>query len=295
MKTTLSHLSQEKQDELKRIVQALEDFTEVEMVILFGSYATGKQVERDRYEENGIMYVYMSDFDLLVITKNNHTADNPNFVHKISKAVKKERAITPISPIVEGITFVNQLIEKGNYFFNDVVEEGIVLYDSGNQELAKKGELNPEETKEQAQESFDEWFESANDFYEYFEVGFAKQKYKTAAFQLHQATERYYHTVSLVFTNYKHRLHDLEDLGKIAASFNLEFKKVFPRKTAQEKHCYHLLLRAYIDSRYKKGYSISKEELAYLGTRVTKLRNLTKLLCEQKIEEFNNENKNSLK
>ena len=36
------------------------------MVILFGSYATGKWVE-DRYIEKGITYEYRSDFDLLVV------------------------------------------------------------------------------------------------------------------------------------------------------------------------------------------------------------------------------------
>jgi len=36
------------------------------MVILFGSYATGKWVE-DRYIEKGITYEYRSDYDLLVV------------------------------------------------------------------------------------------------------------------------------------------------------------------------------------------------------------------------------------
>lgn len=40
------------------------------MIILFGSYARGKYVE-DRYISQGITYEYISDYDFLVVTKNN--------------------------------------------------------------------------------------------------------------------------------------------------------------------------------------------------------------------------------
>ena len=43
------------------------------------------------------------------------------------------------------------------------------------------------------------------------------------------------------------------------------------------KQQYHFSLheKAYIDSRYKKGYAITKKELEYLAVRVAKLRDLT--------------------
>ncbi len=59
----------------------------------------------------------------------------------------------------------------------------------------------------------------------------------------------------------------------------LQFKEV-------EKHHFNLLQRAYIDSRYKKGYTISKKELEYLSKQVSKLRDLTEKVCEVKIESF---------
>ncbi|MFA6717168.1 MAG: nucleotidyltransferase domain-containing protein, partial [Victivallaceae bacterium] len=66
MKKSLSHLPKAKKDELKKIVKTLLEYKEVEMVILFGSYATGKYVHRDRYVEDGIIYEYKSDYDLLI-------------------------------------------------------------------------------------------------------------------------------------------------------------------------------------------------------------------------------------
>jgi HEPN domain-containing protein/predicted nucleotidyltransferase len=286
MKKSLSHLPKTKKDELKKIVKTLLEYKEVEMIILFGSYATGKYVHRDRYVEDGIIYEYKSDYDLLIILSQIKQADNPSFVHSITEKLKNLGLFTPVSPIYEGAGFVNHQLSEGNYFFNDIKSEGILLYDSKRKQLARKRKLNLEEIKKQSQDYFDEWFASASDFFEQFEHAYNKKKYKIAAFELHQATERLYHTVSLVFTGYKHKTHDLEELGKVASTLNLEYKKIFPRKTQTEKHHFSLLQRAYIDSRYKRGYRISKEELEYLAKRVIKLRNLTEKICKEKIDSF---------
>ena len=69
MKRSLSHLPKHKQEELKQIVSIITENAEVEMIILFGSYARGDWVE-DIYTEGHITYEYKSDFDILVIVKN---------------------------------------------------------------------------------------------------------------------------------------------------------------------------------------------------------------------------------
>ncbi|MDD5597824.1 MAG: hypothetical protein PHV82_07760 [Victivallaceae bacterium] len=43
---------------------------------------------------------------------------------------------------------------------------------------------------------------------------------------------------------------------------------------------------AYIDARYKKDYSITKDELAYLAKRVEKLRDLVEKTCKARIEDL---------
>lgn len=287
MKTSLSHLPKVKKDDLKRIVKRLIEFKEVEMVILFGSYATGKYVHCDRYVEDGITYEYRSDYDLLIILSSNKLADTPSFTYSVTDNVEAIRSSTPISLIFEGVGFVNEKLSEGNYFFNDIKGEGILLYTSKRKKLARKRKLSPEEIKEQAQDYFDEWFESANQFLETTSDHINKKWYKKAAFELHQATERYYHALSLVFTDYKHKTHDLVELGRIASTLNLEFKKIFPRKTQIEKRRFSLLQKAYIDARYKKNYTITKEELEYLSRRVIKLRDLTEKTCKAKIQSFN--------
>ncbi|MDD5729084.1 MAG: nucleotidyltransferase domain-containing protein, partial [Victivallales bacterium] len=108
MKTSLAYLPKEKKAELKMIVATLLESKEVEMIILFGSYATGKYVHRDRYVEDGIIYEYRSDYDLLIILSQNKQADNPSFTHSITEKLKDLRLFTPVSPIYEGAGFVNK-------------------------------------------------------------------------------------------------------------------------------------------------------------------------------------------
>ena len=86
-----------------------------------------------------------------------------------------------------------------------------------------------------------------------------------AAFQLHQATERFFNAIVLTFTRYKPKTHDIEKLDRQASDLHADFFKVFPRATEQQKHCFDLLKNAYIDARYKRDYTITKEELEYLA------------------------------
>lgn len=285
MKTSLEHLPEFKIQELKVLKDVIVEELDAQLIILYGSYARGTWVE-DIYTEGHITYEYKSDFDILVITEPNKTSKAYPKWDGLQRKVNNLGNTTRASLIRHSINFVNSKIQKGSYFFNDILKEGILLFDSGKYQLAEPKELSFLERKEVAQEDFDMWFESANRFFETFEFNLGKGYWNIAAFQLHQATERYYMAILLVFTGYKPKLHDIEDLGQQAGSLNKEFFTVFPIGTEEEKRLFELLKNAYIDARYKKEYQISKEELKYLASRVEKLKTLTERICKEKINSF---------
>ena len=68
MNTSLEHLPENKQKQLREITGIIVKAVDPEKVILFGSHATGRWVEH-RYTEGGITYEYISDYNILVITK----------------------------------------------------------------------------------------------------------------------------------------------------------------------------------------------------------------------------------
>ena len=286
MKRSLAHLPAHKKEELKLITSIIRETAPVEMIILFGSHARGDWVE-DVYVEDDILYEYRSDFDILVIPEDKKTANKVGLWDKVNRDILKQRiARTWVCLIVHDIKDVNKRIERGNYFFTDIKKEGVILYDSRKYKLARHKKLNPQQRQQRAKENFKKWFRSARSFLSNYEHSCTIPDYRVAAFQLHQAAERLYHTLLLVFTGYKPKLHDLEKLGHQVSGFDKELLKIFPRATEEEKRLFELLKKAYVEARYNDEYRITKKELQYLAKRVRKLQSLTRKLCKQKIESF---------
>ncbi|QRR00870.1 HEPN domain-containing protein [Dyadobacter sandarakinus] len=286
MKTTLTHLPQTKQDQLKALTAIILDKVPAEMIILFGSYARGDWVED--YQEK---YEYVSDFDILIVTKDKNSAKQVKKSRELDKELMANQDITRTSIIYHSIGFVNDKIERNYYFFVDILREGIILYDSGKYSLSEPRLMNSEERQSKATDAFEHWFKSAGAFLVGFKLYCQEAEsdsvfYANAAFELHQATERFYTAVLLVFTDYKPKIHDIQELGNQAIKLHSDFATVFPRNTAEEDRMFQLLKKAYIDARYEKNYKIEKEELEYLGSRVALLKDLTERICRERIEQF---------
>ncbi len=286
MKDSLSHLPQRKRGELARIVSIIrEAVPQAEMIILFGSYARGDAVE-DVTVDGHTTYEYSSDFDILVIIKSKALADNLDLWYELEDEAGKLPVQTPVKIIAHEINFVNGKLRKGQYFFSDIKKEGIILYDSKNCKLAEAKQLTPKERLGQAKADFKQWFNSAKEFYFYYEVAYKERHHKKAAFFLHQAAEAFYGTVLLVHTNYKPKTHDLDTLRRLAANHDPAFFTVFPLRTKQERDRFDLLRQAYVGARYHDNYEITPQELKYLSRCVELLRECTQTSCEKKMESF---------
>lgn len=207
MNKTLSHLPENKVDELKKVVSIISKLCDdVEMIILFGSYARGDyKVEADLKAERKSGHI--SDYDILVVTGQKKSVDNAGLWDEITKECNSLKQSTHARIIAHDIQELNIKLAEGQYFYTDVKKEGCLLYDSGKFELANEHELTPKEQKRIAQEDYDHWFESAKGFLKGYNFYFKESDYGKAAFLLHQATESSYKTILLVFTNYSPNEH----------------------------------------------------------------------------------------
>lgn len=77
--------------------------------------------------------------------------------------------------------------------------------------------------------------------------------------------------------------HFLASLGKECAEYFPKLRHLFIRETEEQKDRFKLLEYAYIGGRYDPKYRISKEDLEVLAKDVEKLLDITKRICEQKI------------
>lgn len=130
------------------------------MIILFGSYAKGTFVEH-RYVSKGITYEYISDYDFLVVTRNN---PEKSYVQESRVMDLAERFKPPVNLEIHEIDYINKGLEWGEYFWVDIIKEGISLYDKGTVQFAEPRELTNAEKKEKAQQYFDTWFPQATHF-----------------------------------------------------------------------------------------------------------------------------------
>jgi len=288
MKKSLAHLPQLKAEELELIAFKIRSLCDdVHMVVLFGSYARGDFKDGPHSQGRGRLIIHKrSDYDILVLTANEYTARDITLWDKVKEKLAQCNLSTHVRIIARDIDFVNYKLRQGQYFFTEICEQGIILYDSGRFKLREKKELNPAEAKQIAQANFDEPFTSAKDFYRQFEHAIEDQAYKVAAFELHQATEFASKTVLLVFGSECPQEHHLDILGDLAADYCPELAGILPRETDEEKELFELLDYAYIGARYDREYKITKQQLEQLAPCVKKLHEVTERNCKDKIESF---------
>jgi predicted nucleotidyltransferase/HEPN domain-containing protein len=284
MKNSPAHLPQHKQDELAQVVEEIHAAShDVEMVILFGSYARGDWKEAaalapDR--KSG----HVSDYDMLVVTGDGETAYDTVLWEDVSLECLRLGLSAQVRIIAHDVEFVNNRLAEGQYFFKDVEREGCLLYDSGEVTLAQERQWTPAERKRIAQGYYDHWFNRANDFWFGFERYFETKRYSVAAFNLHQCAEAAYKMILLVLTNYCPHEHYLGVLGLMAEEQDARFSDVFPRDTPADRKRFKRLDYAYIGARYDPGYRIAKEDLDYLSGRVRRLLELTETVCQARLE-----------
>ncbi|CAM3806325.1 HEPN domain protein [Vibrio aerogenes CECT 7868] len=292
MKKSLEHLPDLKQHELRTMSvifrNTMDEFVKhkqgskrefrILKIILFGSHAKGTQVNDP---DNG----YVSDYDILVVVNHDDAVEEDIIWQRAREEIDRKVTSAPLGLIVHSLHDVNERLQQGHYFFKDIREEGIEVFSAIPKELAQPGGLTPEEKKVIAKKHYDQWFTSANEFFIYFELMVKNGHYKTAAFQLHQVTEKFYACTLLTCTNYLPKSHNIEKLGKLCAQIDPEFKTILPLDSKFHRRSFRRLQRAYIEARYSEHYQITEDELDYLAGEVLKLKGLVERVCLARIGE----------
>jgi len=285
MKTSISHIPGDKQEELLKIVEIIKISSKgiiwVEKIILFWSYARWDFVVIDLVRDGNNTLEYKSDFDILVITRKPAQELNMRLSNEISHTISENKELnTYVWVIIEDIYHVNSRLEENRYFYLDIKREGILLYDSWKCKLKSARELTKKEQLEIKKEDYSMWRDSAGEFFIDYQNAKARGSYKIAVFYLHQATERYITAFLLVKTGYKPKSHDLKVLYTKIVEENKQFDNWF---SLDEENYFELLRKAYVDSRYSKEYKILKKELVFLEEKIMWLKALVERLCKEEL------------
>lgn len=283
MKRSIRFLPPRKRQDLQQLVSLIrEQVKQVEMVILFGSYAKNKYVDYDQRIEFGTPTYYMSDYDIVILTRKPIGAVEYSLYEKIKDKFfeNKNRPFHTHPQFVNyGIEDFNYALSKAHYFETEIKRDGVILYDSGAYKLARRRKLDYTEIKERAQKYFDDKFGRALSFVRSANHDINDGDNLMASFHLHQSAENFLRTIPMAFILYGHKSHDLSELMNAAKKHTTEIFKAFPRDTEEERRLFDLLQRAYIESRYNPDFEITKADIDALIPKVEMLRDIVEKVC----------------
>lgn len=304
LKTDISHLPARARRDLAQAVEILrEEFAKeagrrsadhirhgrILKIVLFGSYARGRQV----IDPVGR---YFSDYDILVIVDHEDLTDAAEYWVKAEDRMVdmllRRFWPQPLNLIVHSLDDINHQLERGRYFFTDIVKDGIALFEEPDHPLADPVPLSAHEALREAQFYYDDDFPSIARAMKL--AGYARAESRDdnsskeqakwrneAAFQLHQATERAYYCILLVLKLYRPKSHNLNFLSQRCEQLDARLIGIWQRDTKEGKRCYELLRAAYIKARYSDFYKITDAELDWLTDRIRELQELTRQICEE--------------
>lgn len=301
MRTDLDHLPASKQRELERVVQIVfEEFEDalalakhewkkagrILKIVLYGSYARGGWIDEPHTAKG-----YKSDYDLLIVVNDKRLTDRVKYWAKLDDRLMREYGVTgtlktPVNFIVHTLQEVNDGLAHGRYFFMDVAQDGIALYQSDDTPFHQPKPKTPQQALAMAQEYYDEWFPSAMQRFEISKIGLEKGYLKPSAFDLHQTAEFLYHCVLLVVTFYTPHVHNLGFLRTQAERLDRRLNFVWPMDNRKHRAMFEKLKEAYVKARYSKHYRITAEELTWLGERVEELGQIVHEICSERIAEL---------
>lgn len=289
MKWSIKRLPKCTQEELNTLLELItKNIRSCSMVVLYGSYARGGYVLWDERVEFGVHTSYQSDYDIMVVVSNKaKIRDIEDILRK--KVTEKyhdifdERRHASPQFIVEYANRLNKQLERRQYFYTEIVKEGIKMYDTEEFKLAKPRELSFKEIKKYAQEEFEYYYPEGVNFLKHGKIDLKDKMFSSGSFLLHQACERFYNAINLVFANYRPKNHKLNELGGMVNKFSPDLVTVFPVNTDFEKSCFDLLCRAYIEARYNKNFVVTEEEFIYMLERTEVMKEITERICNKQI------------
>jgi uncharacterized protein len=303
MRSDLDHLPERQQRELERVRDILLAGFEaakhsgggansgwrrggmVQKIILFGSYARTDWVDEP---ENG----YLSDFDLLIVVNHEKLTNIADYWWNSEDQILRDPAIgRTVNLIVHDAQDVNAALRRGEYFWTDIVRDGIALYEIPGHPFAAPKPITAQDAVEMAERHFAETLPAIDRALRTADLqaaeGLEEHGWrKDTAFSLHQAVERAYACFLLVHTFYFPRSHNIKFLRSLAEDVDTRLVEAWPREQRFDRRRFELLKRAYVEARYSDQYDASSEDLEWLIARARLLRDLVADLCQVRIADL---------
>ena len=256
-------------------------------IILHGPYASGAWFD----DPAG---AYFADYEFLVVVSSDRLADVGEFWSECERkllfaAADRVHLRTYARLTVRSFDAVNSQIDQGSSYFRDIIDNGVILHDTAECPFPDYDSARSTDLEADADLHLEEGMALVDEFLGSAKLSFANRWYRKAAFDLHQATERLYNIVLLVFTGYTPHTHNLVQLRRLAEPLDERLISAWPSDVKEHRRCFELLRGAYNRARYNRYYRVTDDELRWLLGQVGYLVDLVDEICWERIEGLSRE------
>ena len=308
MHTTLDHLPPARQAEFARIQEVILEELETRIravgktrakryrllkLVLFGSFAKGTWFEDSRSGR-------ASDVDILAIVSHRALTEMSGFWGEVEDRLFSDQLVKrDVSIIVHTLQDLNRQLKDGQYFFSEIIQQGILLYEDGEPDkngnpknrLAKPAQPDAAKSYLSASEFYKRWKRSSEQALYLARVSVSKGEEwnNQSAFLLHQAAENAYRMFLLTTTHYAPGTHHLGKLRNIARTIDERIEGAWGPPQKPYKRYFELLRRAYVEARYSPAYETTQEILTWQADCIQQLIAIADELCNERIERLRTE------
>lgn len=208
---------------------------------------------------------------LLVLIRRNREQSNNTVQEKIETLCNP---VSPVTAFVIDIELFNDWLLEGQPFACQVKEKALQLFDDLSILLPDPATIDKEALKQANEVTYCQGLNKVHEFLAGADLYRIRKQNKMAAFMLHQAAEHSLLTILKITIGLGVNSHNLEKLVRYCSLVTCKVTDVFQKNKENDKRLFQLLQRAYIETRYKEGYSINTSDLQTLTEKIRVLQEI---------------------
>jgi len=241
-----------------------------EVVFLLGASLNRRRSE-SIFQQSASTSQHISNCFLLILMQDTGSKELHEWQDKIETHCKN---LLPVTTIVLQKTTFEAWLKEGRPFATSVQQSAVAIYNSGNFSLPCSPTTKNDVTVKAMEKLIAEGLTKAKEFLAGSELFRVRKQHAMAAFMLHQSAEQVLRTLLQAGTGFHANTHSIERLLRYGALVSYQLPDIFPQKTEEDKRLFHLLQKAYIDTRYKEDYKISTDDLLCLTEKVRRIHEI---------------------
>jgi len=279
------------QEDLGKLLKVLRDKAPAKLMMawLYGSYARGDYINRRNVYPDGLVTEYHSDLDILLVIDQEGQGQYKRRRHKdkLRKTIKESADTkTKLHIVFVEMRVFDRALEEGHYFYEEVLKEGRLLFDRGHPLPPQKGEHSPKLRRRKSKAWFMKFYPLVVGFKRGVEFYYQISDDRLTMLNLHQMSEHLFHVLDLVFTDYKMRSHDLNELLEECGAFFPELVPAMRPEIPIEIKQWGLLQEAYVNARYDEDWFVEHADVEALIEKIARLQDMIYHAAVEKISSF---------